>query len=353
MSVTINEIAKEAGVSLATVSRVLNNSGYVKDETRKKVMKVIDKYNYTPSAIARSLSTNVTNTVGVIVPDITNPFYGEIIKGITEIAEENNLNIILCNSNDSIDNELKSIKTLKEHRIRGLIISPTSVENDLNSEYLQALNNLGTPVILVDGHLKYSNFNGVFVDNIKGSYDAIEALIKEGHEDIAIITGRMNSKPAQDRLLGYEKALIMNNININENLIFNGDYSIESGYEATKQILALENRPTAIFTCSNFMTLGCIRALSESNIRIPNDISLISFDKIDVLSILNINISHVCGPSIELGKIGMNLLIKSLQKEKNIEINNITLTPELVLKGSEVLIKEKEISELNIESCLY
>lgn len=343
MSITISNIAKEAGVSLATVSRVLNDSGYVKDETRKKVIKVINKYNYTPSAIARSLSKSVTNTIGVIVPDITNPFFGEIIKGISEIAEINNLNIILCDADEDVTKELKAIKTLREQRIRGLIISPTSVENDLNSDYLQALNKLGTPVILVDGHLKYSNFNGVFVDNIKGSYDAVEALIAAGHKDIAIITGRMNSKPAQDRLLGYEKALIMNNIGINNDLIFYGDYSIDSGYNMTKKILSMPNRPSAIFSSSNFMTLGCLKALNEYRLSIPKDMAIISFDKIDFIEIFDINISYVNGPSRELGKLGMSLLIDSINKDSSKEINNITLTPMLELKGSEILIKEKSI----------
>ena len=339
MSVTINNIAKEAGVSLATVSRVINNSGYVKDETREKVMKVINKYNYTPSAIARSLSKSITNTIGVIVPDITNPFFGSIIKGISDVAEVHNLNLILCDSNESIDREIKAIKTLKEQRIRGIIICPTSVENDLNSEYLKAITNLGIPVILVDGSLKYHNFNGVFVDNIKGSYDAIEALIKANHRDIAIITGRMTSKPAQDRLLGYEKALLMNNIPINNDLIFYGNYEEESGYECTKKILAMKNRPSAIFVCNNLMTLGCLKALREANLELSKDISLISFDNIPILDTLGINLSHINGPTRELGEIGMNLLIESLNNDSKKDLNSIIITPELVLKGSEKLIK--------------
>ncbi|SHK05207.1 transcriptional regulator, LacI family [Clostridium cavendishii DSM 21758] len=343
MSITINDIAKEANVSLATVSRVLNDSGYVKDETRKRVEEAIERFNYTPSAIARSLSKNVTSTIGIVVPDITNPFFGEIIKGISEVAEANNLNIILCDSNEDMDKELKAIKTLREQRIRGLIISPTSVENDINSEYLKALNNLGIPVVLVDGHLKYSTFSGVFVDNLTGTYDAIEALIKEGHKDIGIITGRMNSKPAKDRLLGYEKALMMNNIKINKEFILYGDYSIESGYNLTKQLLKKENKPTALFVCNNFMTLGCLKALNEMNMSFPDDISLMSFDKIDVLNFLGMNLSHVEGPSLELGRIGMGLLVDSINDKENSEIKNITLTPELRLKGSEVFIKEKSI----------
>ncbi|SHE42258.1 LacI family DNA-binding transcriptional regulator [Clostridium fallax] len=339
MAVTINDIAKMAGVSLATVSRVLNNSGYVKDETRKKVLAVIKELNYTPSAIARSLSKNQTSTIGVIVPDIANPFFGEVIRGISEVADNTNLNIILCDSNESIKKELKSIKALREQRIRGLIISPTSADNDVNSEYLKTLNSLGIPVILVDGQLKYSNFSGIFVDNIKGSYDAVEALIKEGHKKIAIITGRMSSKPAKDRLLGYEKALIMNNIPLDPQYIFYGDYRQESGYNLTKEILSLKEKPTAIFVSNNLMTLGCINALFESNYKIPDDMSLISFDRIDLLNILGLKISHINGPSIELGRIGMNLLLDSLQKPEDLELKKITLTPELVLLGSEKLIK--------------
>ncbi|MGG5463169.1 LacI family DNA-binding transcriptional regulator [Clostridium sp. B9] len=339
MSITINNIAKEAGVSLATVSRVINNSGYVKEETREKVMRVINKYNYTPSAIARSLSKNITNTIGVIVPDITNPFFGAIIKGISDVAEAHDLNLILCDSDESIDKEIKSIKTLKEQRIRGIIICPTSVENDLNSEYLKAITSLGIPVVLVDGSLKYHNFNGVFVDNIKGSFDATEALIKAGHEDIAIITGRMTSKPAQDRLLGYEKALIMNNLGIRNDLIFYGDYEEETGYKCTKEILSMKNRPSAIFVCNNLMTLGCLKALREENIEISKDISLISFDNIPILETLGINLSHINGPSKELGELSMNLLIDSLNNESKKELSSITITPELVLRGSEMLIK--------------
>lgn len=339
MSVTISDIAKESGVSLATVSRVINNSGYVKDKTRERVIEVIDKYNYTPSAIARSLSKNITNTIGVIVPDITNPFFGSIIKGISDAAEIHNLNLILCDSNESIDKEIKAIKTLKEQRIRGIIICPTSVENDLNSEYLKAIKNLGIPVILVDGSLKHHNFSGVFVDNIKGSYNAIEALIHENHSNIAIITGRMTSKPAQDRLFGYKKALLKNNIPIDDSLIFYGNYKEESGYECTKKILKLKNRPSAIFVCNNLMTLGSLKALREANLKLSKDISLISFDNVPILDSLGINLSHINGPTRELGEISMDLLMESLNKDSKKDLKSIVITPKLILKGSEKLKK--------------
>lgn len=341
MSVTINDIAKASGVSPATVSRVLNSSGYVKEETRQKILKVIKQLNYTPSAIARSLSTSRTNTIGVIVPDVNNPFFGEVIKGISEIADMHDLNIILCDTDESLDKELKALKLLKEQRIQGILITPTSVEDDFNSEYLSTLENLGIPIILVDGHVKYSTFSGVFVDNIKGAFQGTEALIKAGHRKIGIITGRMNSKPAKDRFIGYKKALAMNNISLDERYVFNGEYRLDSAYNATKQMLMMEDRPTAVFICSNMMTLGCIKALFEENLKIPEDMAMVAFDNIEVLNIVGINVSFVNGPTIEMGKIGMRMLIDVLNNKEKKEINRVTLMPELILKGSEKYIKNK------------
>lgn len=340
MSVTINDIAKAAGVSPATVSRVLNSSGYVKEETRQKILKVIKELNYTPSAIARSLSTSKTNTIGVIVPDVNNPFFGEVIKGISEVADMHDLNIILCDTDESLDKELKAIKLLKEQRIQGILITPTSAEDDFNSEYLSTLENLGIPIVLVDGHVKYSTFSGVFVDNIKGAFEGTEALIKAGHRKIGIITGRMNSKPAKDRFVGYKKALAMNNIPLDERYIFNGEYRLDSAYNATKQMLMMEDRPTAVFICSNMMTLGCIKALFEENLKIPEDMAMVAFDNIEVLNIVGINVSFINGPTIEMGKIGMKMLIDVLNNKEKKEINRVTLMPELVLKGSEKYINK-------------
>lgn len=335
MAVTISDIAKEAGVSQATVSRVLNQSGYVKEETRKKILNVIEKLNYSPSAIARSLSTNKTNTIGVVVPDINNPFFGEVIKGISEVADKHGLNIILCDTDESMEKEVKALKVLKEQRIQGVIITPSSAEDEFNSEYLSVLENIGIPIVLVDGHVKYSTFSGVFADNIKGSFEGTEALIKNGHTKIAIITGRMNSRPAQDRLTGYKKALAMNGIDIEDKYIFIGDYKQSGGYQLTKEILKMDDRPTAIFVSSNMMTLGCVQALVEEKVKIPEDMAVIGFDNVEVLNIAGMNISYINGPNKEMGKRGMELLINALNNKGKSEMKTIILAPELILNGSE------------------
>jgi LacI family transcriptional regulator len=335
---TINDIAERAGVSLTTVSRVLNDSKHVKQETKEKVLSVIKELKYTPSAIARSLSKSKTNTIGVIVPEINNQYYGEAIQGISQIADKYDLNIILCNTEESIEKEVKALKLLKEQRIRGIIITPTSVEDDLNSEYLRVMEEIGIPVVLLDGHVKYSNFSGVFVDNIKGAYEGVEALIEAGHKKIAIITGRMNSDAAQNRLIGYKRALTMNNIEIDESYIFYGDYSQEMAYKHTKQLLKMKDKPTAIFPCSNKMTVGCIKALYEEKLEIPKNMAIVGFDKMDILNSLGMNISFIYVPTLELGTTAMEILINSLNGEQEGETKKITLTPKLVLKGSEKLI---------------
>lgn len=340
MAATISDIAKGAKVSHATVSRVLNSSGYVKDETRKRVLEVIKDLNYTPSAIARSLSTSKTSTIGVIIPDINNLFFGEIVKGITEIADLHNLNIILCDTDEDKDKELRAINVLKEQRIQGLIITPTFYKEANNCENLNTLKNLGIPIILIDGHVEYLDFSGVFIDHVKGAYDGTAALIESGHRKVAIITGDMNSRPAKERLKGYEKALESYNITVDKDYIFYGDYKYETAYKITKQILKMDNRPTAIFVSSNTMILGCIRAFYEENLSIPKDMAIIGFDKVDVLDIIGMNISFVNGPSNELGKIGMKMLLELLGSNKPTEIKRVTILPELVLKGSEKYIKK-------------
>lgn len=335
MAVTIKDIAKEAGVSRTTVSRVLNNSGYVKEETRQRILDVMNRLNYTPSAIARSLSTNKTNTIGVIIPQINDPFFGEIIKGISEVATESDFNIILCNTNDNIDQEYKFLEVLMQQRIQGIIITPTLARSERNKKYLKHIKDSGIPVILVDGHIKYNEFSGVFIDHVQGGFEATEALVKNGHKKIAIITGQMDSRPARERLRGYKEALLTNDIDINENYIYYGDYTFKTSYELTKEILELKDRPTALFVTSNMMMLGSIKAINEQNLKIPDDIAIIGFDKIDILNIIGMNFSFVNGPTFELGKTAMTMLNDVLINKDNKIIRRKTLKPELSLKGSE------------------
>lgn len=335
MAITINDIAERAQVSLATVSRVINNSGYVSEATRKKVLRVIEELDYTPNGIARNLSKNEPNTIGVIVPDITNSYFGEIIKGISEVAETKDFNIVFFNTDDNIDKEIRALRLLKKQGVKGVIMTPAFGEDEFNSEYLNALENMEVPLVLAASSVKYAKLNGVFVDNIKGAFDAVNYFIKEGHTKIGIITGRLNSEPALDRLNGYKKALAFNNIGINEDYIFRGDYRLRTAYDITKEVLDMKDGPTALLISSNMMTLGCIRAMYSENKSIPEDLAIIGFDKLDLLDILGIGISYVDDSPVELGRAAANMLLELSEGTEKKDIKEITISPNLVLKGSE------------------
>lgn len=335
MGATINDIAKKAGVSLATVSRVLNNSGYVKEETRIKVLDAIKDLNYAPSAIARGLSKNEINIIGVIVPDITNSYFGEVIKGISEIAEKHNLNIVLFNTDDNLEKELKALNVIKEQRLRGVIMTPIFGGDEFNSLYFNTIENLDIPIVLVAADIKHSTFNGVFVDNIKGGVDATSILIREGHEKIAIITGLLTSERAVHELIGYKKALTLNNLPVREEFIFKGDYKLETSYEITKKALKMENGPTAVIVCSNMMTMGSVKAVMEENKKIPDDLAIVGFNKLEILDMVGINITYVEDSPIDLGRAAMNMLNEKLDGKEINEVKRIRISPTVILKGSE------------------
>lgn len=337
MNLTIKDIAKLAGVSSATVSRVLNNASSVKKETREQIERIIEENHYVPNVMAQGLSKNESSTVGVIVPDICNPFFCEVIKGIGTVADENGLKIILCDTDEDPQKEVEYLEDLKQLRPKGIIITPISDSNEFNSQYLSLLEGLGIPIALVDRDVKYSNFDGVFIDNIKGAFDATSALLGEGHREIALIAGPKTSKPGRDRLRGYLKAFDMSGLKADESLIYYGDFRLESGYGITKTILGRKDRPTAIFSCNNLMTMGTLKALREAGCRVPDDMALIGFDQNSMLDILDFKISYIARQTTEMGRIAMEILLEqfdeSLRKDR--AVKRITLIPELVLNGSE------------------
>jgi LacI family transcriptional regulator len=340
MGITISDIAKKSGVSLATVSRVLNNSGYVKDSTRQKVLNAIKDTNYNPSAIARSLSKNQTNTIGVVVPDITNSYFGEIIKGISEVAEEHNLNIILYNTDDNLEKELKALDLLKGQRIEGVIMTPNFGGNEFNSQYVNKLENLDIPLVLVAADVKYANLNGAFVDNMKGAFDATNILIKEGHTKIGIIQGHKSSQAAIDMLMGYEKALLYNSLQVREDYIYSGDYKLDIAYDITKNVLKMKDRPTALLVSSNMMTLGCVKAVLNEKLNIPEDLAIIGFNKTDIFDLIDIGITYVDDSTFELGRTAMQMLNELIKHEKTNGVKRITIKPTIILKGSEKRTKK-------------
>ena len=335
------DIAIKAGVSVATVSRVINQSGYVKKETKDLVMKVYGELAKKDSILGPSILSTGTNIIGVVIPDISNPFFGEVIKGISKIAGQHSASIIVCNTEEKIEKELRYLEMFKTNKIKGLIITPKTDQEEYNSKFLYQLEDLGVPIVLLDRGINLSHFNSVFVNNVSGAFSAVTALINEGHKDIAIVSGPMSSIPGRERFFGYENALRSNGIKVNNDLVFHGDFSLNSGYEITQKILNLKNRPTAIFAANNMMATGSVKAIMEAGLKIPNDISFICFDDVDMFEIMNMNISTVSRPTEEMGEVAGEMLFELIDSKKieKTQIKEIVLKTQLSLRGSEKLIK--------------
>lgn len=333
----IDDIAKQIGVSTATVSRAINNSGYVKEETRRKVFEAIERNRYVPNAVARSLSMNDTLSIGVIIPDIENEFFSSIISGISEVAEENHYNIYFLGSNETPSTEHAFLETVQGRRLSGVIITPISEEDPITEDRLIHLEERGIPVILVDRDIANERFGGVFVDNISATRDGIKELIKAGHRKIAIIKGPETSKPGKERLKGYMKALEEANIDLRPEYIMPGDFKITQAYKATKQLFHLPDPPTAIFTSNNMTTLGCLKYLTEKKIKLGKQISLIGFDDIETLKVIDYKISVVDRDAKQQGREAMRLLLERLRNKEEKKRTRFNVPYQVILRGSERL----------------
>ena len=305
----ITDIAELSGVSKATVSRVLNNSPNVKEETREKIMKIIEKNNYYPNAIARNLSKRENNSIGVIIPDISNPFFAKIVDKISIEAEKKGLNVFLCNSGEEFKNQEKFIKTLIEQRIKGIILIATREtypKSDFLKEYIKEI-----PVIILDRALK-TDLPSVLMPNFELAYDATKLFIENGHKEIAIITGPLTEKTATDRLEGYKKAMLDNKLKVKKQNIFYGDFNVESGYEMSKEILK-NKKITGVFISNNLMTIGLLKAARESGHRIPEDISVFSFEEIEWGEYFGLEISAYKIPFELMGQKAVEVLFRRIE----------------------------------------
>ncbi len=333
---TINDIARLAGVSTATVSRVINDTGQVKPETREIVLNVIKENNFVPSAVARSLSVRTTANIGVIFPDIENAFFIKAFRGITDVAEQNNFNVLFLNSDESVAKEQSFIKTVKGEQLAGIIISPVDRFAEETEQLLEKLEDDGIPVVLLDRDIRGGDFSIVLAENEKGAYLATEELIKEGHEKIALIEGNSAVLPVYERSKGYRQALDDYDIPVRGEYMVRASQKSELAYYVTEQLLALPDPPTAIFTNNNMMTIGCLRYLTEHDLRAGRDISLIGFDDIDVLNSIGFNLSVVNRSEVDMGKAAMTMLLERME-DRSGQAKTVILPVELILRGSEKL----------------
>lgn len=336
----IYDIAKEAGVSPSTVSRVLNNRDNVKKDTREKVLQVIEGKAYKPNWLARSLSVGVSRNIAFLVPDIENPFFSKVLHGISDCAIEKDYNVFMFGTDENTEREHKVLENLKLEMMMGLIITPVSEKDEETVEFLRRFEQQGIPIVLVDRDIRGCKFDGVFSNDVESACEAVECLIEEGHKKIGVITGPETSKPGYDRCAGYKRALKKHHIEINENYIVRGGFKEEGAYCAMKALMEQKEPPTAIFSCNNMTTLGCLRYMQEKGMKLTRDISMVCFDEIKELEYTDIRLTSVARPIYEMGYEAMHILEKRYEdKEKRGSdryiIRRHIVNPYLVKRGSE------------------
>lgn len=312
MTVTIYDVAREAGVSMATVSRVVNGNPNVKPSTRQKVLNTIERLGYRPNAVARGLASKKTTTVGAIIPDISSMFFADLARGIEDIAVMYKYNVILANSDRKRDKELQLIDTMLEKQVDGILF----MGGYISEEHVKQLNSTNVPVVLASTYDDTNTIPSVNIDNETAAYEATQFLIERGHRHPAFVYGHDDSTISKFKYDGYLKALKDYNIETCEDYIIKVDYSYESGIVAAKKLMALNERPTAVFVASDEMALGVIHGVQDLGFNVPEDIEVFGFNNTSLATMVRPTLSTIVQPMYDIGAVSMRLLTKLMSKEK-------------------------------------
>ena len=338
---TMKDVSKIAGVSTATVSHVINGSRFVSEPIKEKVLQAMKQLSYKPNSIARSLRSQKTNTVGVLIPSIKSFFYNSVVDGIEETLRNSGYHIILSNSHDNINHEKEAIENYKSLQVDGLIMCPTVGEHS----YLNQELNLFSPVVFIDRKPQGYNGDCVVIDHVKSTYDVISLFIKRGHTRIGMVTGFKEITTTKDRIKGYKLAFDDNNLSFDEKLLSSGSFDSKAGYAETKALYENQNI-TALFFADDPMAIGALLYFKENNIIIPEKISIVSCNDYEWTKISKPALTIVKKPSYDLGKVAAEILLERIEEKSNAILNikycEIRLQTEI--------IERESVKDLN-ESC--
>lgn len=334
-NVTIQSMAKTLGVSVTTISRVLNGLGEqfrISKKTIELVTTTADKLNYRPNNIAKGLRLKKSSTIGLILPDITNTWFAQLALGIEKEARKHHYNIFLCNSNDDIKVEKKSIALLQSWMVDGIIIAPIGLE----SEHLQKASKSGTPLVLIDRFFEGVNLPYISSNDFEGSLEATQYLINYGHKKIACFQGIVGTSPNNQRVNGYKQALKKNKIPFDPSLVMGEDFGFNNGYTCAKKLIKhlAKSKITAIISMGNQITLGILRALKEEGVQIPNDLSIVSFDEQEYSDLLYTPLTTVSHMNENIGDVALKMLFNQFGKSTRIKPKNVVLNSKLIIRDS-------------------
>ncbi|MFS1517585.1 catabolite control protein A [Bacillus sp. SCS-151] len=313
MNVTIYDVAREANVSMATVSRVVNGNPNVKPATRKKVLETIEQLGYRPNAVARGLASKKTTTVGVIIPDISSIFYAELARGIEDIATMYKYNIILSNSDQNKEKELHLINTMLGKQVDGIVY----MSGNITKDHVEQFKKSQVPVVLAASIEEENIIPSVNIDYEQAAFDATTSFINNGHKKIAYVSGPLDNQISSiKKLEGYKKALSEAGLQYVDEYVLEGDYTYDSGIEAYKKIEEMPDKPTAVFAGNDEMALGVIHGAQDHGTVIPKDMEVIGFDNTRLSFMVRPQLTTVVQPMYDIGAVAMRLLTKYMNKEK-------------------------------------
>jgi LacI family transcriptional regulator len=327
---TIRDVAKQAGVSTMTVSRVLNNSGYISHETRERVERTVAELGYVRNALASSLRFKQTKTIALVLTDITNPFFTTIARGVEDTASENNFHVIFCNTDESVEEEAEHLNALLQKQVDGVLLVPACN----SGESVRFAQERKTPVVVLDRHLSDIKVDTVRCDSRQGAYQLVKHLLNLGHERIAVLSGPAIVSTATDRVAGYYQALQEAGRGADTDLVWFGEYTQASGYQMAQQALALTPKPTALFAANNFIAIGAYRALRDAGLRIPEDLSLVAFDDLPAPLVMEPFLTVAAQPAYEMGQQGLELLLTRLAGDGPVEPRELVLPTQLIVRRS-------------------
>jgi LacI family transcriptional regulator len=334
---SIKDVARHANVSISTVSHVVNRTRFVSDKARQDVEAAIRALGYVPSAVARSLKSNTTKTLGMLIPNCSNPYFAEIVRAVEDHCFASGYTLILCNTDDEPHRQSVYLQVLAEKRVDGLIIISTGEDSDL----LQLLQGLTTPTVLLDREVTHVHCDLVETAHLQGGQMATEHLLQLGHRRIACIGGPSDLSPSAQRIQGWRNALAAAGLtNEASDLLWHSDFTSQGGFTAMQAILQSPQPPSAVFVCNDLMGIGALSAAHEAGVRVPQDLSVVGFDDIELARFTSPPLSTIVQPKQRIGVLAVDMLLERIQGGR-LDAKQVLLQPTLTVRASTAPIQPR------------
>jgi len=328
---TIHDVAKRAGVSPITVSRVINHSGYASQETRARVEAAIVELGYVPNRLARSLRSKRTNTLALVLTDVTNPFFTTLARGVEDTASDAGYTVIFCNTDESETEEKKYLQVVLQQQVDGILLVPACGTCDS----VEMIQKQATPVVVLDRRMpSNTKVDVVRCDSVDGAYRLVQLLIGLGHRQIAVLSGPKIVSTAEDRVTGYHQAMVEAGIDERLHLVSYGTYTQSSGYEMAQRVLNVNPRPTALFAANNLIAIGALKAVQDAGLCVPDDVAMVGFDDLPANLLISPFFTVAVQPAYEMGQRATRLLLARLAGDAPEHCQEVILPTELIVRQS-------------------